>query len=130
MRDSVGRGLLVIFLFAAAGAYLGFVIGTGASPAWALLELLQVVGFGTLALLGWRGSAYWLAGGWALHSVWDVGLHYVGPGSAFTPVVWAVSCIPFDLLVAAYVVIAYQLIGARTLRLRDVRVPQANPVGR
>ena len=54
-RDIVGRSVLVIFLFIAAGAYFGFatsgreVLGTG--QVWLLVELVQVVGFGTLALL-------------------------------------------------------------------------------
>src|SRR5829696_4397677 len=53
-RDIVGRSVLVIFLFIAAGAYFGFatsgreVLGTG--QVWMLVELVQVVGFGTLAL--------------------------------------------------------------------------------
>jgi hypothetical protein len=45
-----------------------------------LVELAQVIVFGTLALLGLRGSPYWIAAGWALHPFWDVVLHYIGPG--------------------------------------------------
>lgn len=59
-RDIVGRSVLVIFLFAAAGAYFGFAtVGrevTGAPAIWAPIELLLVVVFGTMALLGLRGS--------------------------------------------------------------------------
>jgi hypothetical protein len=88
-RDIVGRSVLVIFLFIAAGAYFGFAtVGrevVGASAVWALAELLQVVVFGTMALLGLRGSPYWLAAGWALHPFWDFLLHYTGPGEALTP---------------------------------------------
>jgi hypothetical protein len=118
-RDIVGRALLVIILFAAAGAYFGFAIGGGAGPRWVLLELIQVIVFGAVALLGWRGSAWWLAAGWALHPLWDAGLHYLGPGRAFAPTPYAVACISYDLLVAAYIAVAYGLIGARRLRLRD-----------
>ena len=112
-RDIVGRSVLVIFLFIAAGAYFGFatsgreVLGTG--QVWMLVELVQVVGFGTLALLGLRGSPYWLAAGWALHPFWDVVVHYIGPGHAFTPWTYAIACISFDWLVALYIVIAYGL---------------------
>jgi hypothetical protein len=62
-KDIVGRSLLVIFLFAAAGAYFGFAIAAGAGLLWTLVELAQVVIFGTMALLGLRGSLYWLAAG-------------------------------------------------------------------
>src|ERR687898_2003049 len=112
-RDIYGRSVLVIFLFIAAGAYFGFaflgreLVGTG--QIWVPVELLQVVVFGTLALLGLRGSPYWLAAGWALHPFWDVLLHYVGPGHPFTPWTYAIACVSFDWLVAIYIVIAYGL---------------------
>ncbi len=53
-RDIIGRSLLVIFLFAAAGAYFGLAVLAGAGPIWTLLELIQVIVFGTMALLGLR----------------------------------------------------------------------------
>jgi hypothetical protein len=110
-RDIIGRSLLVIFLFTAAGAYFGFAIAAGAGPIWTFVELVQVIIFGTMALLGLRGSPWWLAAGWALHPLWDVGLHYIGPGRSFAPVTYAIACISFDLVVAAYIAIAYALIG-------------------
>jgi hypothetical protein len=71
-----GRALLAIFLFAAAGAYFGFAVLAGAGPIWTLVELVGVIVFGVMALLGLRDSAWWLAVGWALHPLWDVVLHY------------------------------------------------------
>ena len=112
-RDIIGRSVLVIFLFVAAGAYFGFatvgreVVGT--QPIWMLVELAQVIVFGAIALLGLRGSPYWLAAGWALHPFWDVVLHYIGPGHSFTPWTYAIACVSFDWLVALYIVIAYGL---------------------
>jgi hypothetical protein len=112
-RDIVGRSLLVIFLFIAAGAYFGFatlgreVVDT--QPIWMLVELAQVIVFGAIALLGLRGSPYWIAAGWALHPFWDVVLHYIGPGHAFTPWTYAIACVSFDWIVAIYIVIAYRL---------------------
>src|SRR4029450_6196487 len=51
-RDILGRSVLVIFLFAAAGAYFGFAtVGrevVGVPAIWTLIELLQVVVFGTM----------------------------------------------------------------------------------
>src|SRR5215212_6864478 len=124
-RDIVGRSVLVIFLFIAAGAYFGFatvgreVVGT--QPIWTLVELVQVVVFGTVALLGLRGSPYWLAAGWALHPLWDVVLHYIGPGHSFTPWTYAIACVSFDWLIAIYIVIAYGLglVGDRRQALAE-----------
>jgi uncharacterized protein DUF6010 len=119
-RDIIGRSLLVISLFVAAGAYFGFAVGAGAGPIWTLVELVQVVVFGTMALLGLRGSAYWIAAGWALHALWDIGLHYIGPGQAFAPFTYAIFCGSFDLVVGAYIAIAYGLIGSPRLGFRDL----------
>ena len=112
-RDIFGRSVLAIFLFIAAGAYFGFAtMGrdvVGSDQIWILIELAQAIIFGVLALLGLRGSPYWLAAGWALHPFWDVLLHYLGPGHAFTPWTYAIACVSFDWLIAIYIVIAYGL---------------------
>ena len=104
-RDIIGRSVLVIFLFIAGGAYVGFVVGAGASGLWFLAEVVHVV-IGALGLLGLRGSPYWLAAGWAVHPIWDFVPHYIGPGHEFAPAVWAISCVSFDWVVAVYIVIA------------------------
>ena len=118
IRDIIGRSLLVVFLFAAAGAYFGFALLAAPGPIWVLAELVQVIIFGAIALLGLRGSPWWLAAGWALHPLWDVVLHYVGPGHSFAPITYTIPCLSFDLLVAAYIAIACGLVGDRRLRLR------------
>ena len=106
--DVAGRTLLATVLFAAAGAYLGFAFEQSLLRPWVLVELLQCVAFGTLGLYGWRGNAKWLALGWALHPFWDFPLHYVGPGRSFAPWTYAVACITFDWVVAAYILIYYR----------------------
>lgn len=106
-KEIAGRTLLATVLFAAAGAYFGFAYEEGVPLIWRLIELLQCVAFGTLGLIGWRGSAKWLALGWVLHPVWDFGVHYLGPGRAIAPLSYTISCITFDLVVAAYIAIAY-----------------------
>src|ERR671938_318778 len=122
-RDIIGRSVLVIFLFIAAGAYFGFatvgreVVDT--QSIWMLVELAQVIVFGTLALLGLRGSPYWLAAGWALHPFWDFVVHYIGPGHPFTPWTYAIACISFDWLIAVYIVIVYGVLGVRRLGFRE-----------
>jgi hypothetical protein len=112
-RDIIGRSVLVIFLVIAAGAYFGFAITgrelVGTDQTWMPVELIQAVVFGAIALLGLRGSPYWIAAGWALHPFWDVVLHYVGPGHSFTPWTYAIACVSFDWLVAIYIVVAYGL---------------------
>ena len=85
VKDIVGRTLLATVLFAAAGAYFGFRGSGAAASDLGLLELLQVVAFGTLGLYGWKGSAKWLALGWLLHPVWDFGAHHLGPGRSLRP---------------------------------------------
>jgi hypothetical protein len=111
-----GRALLAIFLFIAAGAYVGFAVAGGASGLWFLAEIMQAVVIGAMGLLGMRGSPYWLAVAWAAHPLWDVVLHYFGAGHAFAPEFWAIACVSFDLLVAAYIVLAYRfgLVGSST----------------
>jgi len=113
VKDIVGRTLLATVLFAAAGAYFGFAYNPGTPRIWILIELLQVVAFGTLGLYGWRGSPYWLALGYALHPVWDFGLHYLGPGNSFAPLPYAVACISFDWVVVAYILIAYRWLATK-----------------
>lgn len=106
--DIIGRSFLVIFLFAAAGAYFGFAVASGVGLSWTLVELAQIVFFGTMGLLSLRGSVYWLVAGWALHPFWDAGLHYLGPGTSFAPMPYAVACISFDFVVAIYIAAAYR----------------------
>jgi len=117
-----GRALLAIVLVIAGGAYVGFAVAGNASGLWFLAELVQAVALGAFALLGLRGSPYWLAAGWAIHPLWDVVLHYLGAGHAFAPEAWAISCVSFDLLVAAYIALAHRL--GLTGRSRN----QARPV--
>lgn len=106
--DVAGRTLLATVLFAAAGAYLGFAFEQSLLRPWVLIELLQCIAFGTLGIYGWRGNAKWLALGWALHPFWDFPLHYIGPGRSFAPWTYAVACITFDWVVAAYILIYYR----------------------
>lgn len=52
--------------------------------------------------------------GWLAHPLWDVGLHLIAQGRDFTPSVYAIACLSFDLLVAAY--IATTQLGMLNLR--------------
>ena len=50
-------------------------------------------------------SPLWLAAGWALHPVWDVALHLVGPGHALGSIAYATACLTWDPLVAAVIAV-------------------------
>jgi hypothetical protein len=97
-RLLVGVGLIVASLF-----YVYFAARESQSALWNIGELAGVAVFGTMAVLGMRGSRWWLVVGWALHPLWDVVLHYFLPGRAFAPLGYVFACLSFDLLVAAYV---------------------------
>jgi hypothetical protein len=108
IADIVGRTALAIGLFAAAGAYFGFANVGPVPRIWVLIELLQVIAIAAMGLAGWKGSAKWLALGWALHPLWDFGVHHLGPGRSFAPVTYVFACITFDWVVAAYILIYYR----------------------
>lgn len=107
-RDIVGRSLLAFMLCGAALTYIWFAARAGEGAYWVIGETVGVVIYGTMGLLALRGSPLWLAAGWAAHPIWDLALHYFGPGAAFAPVEYAITCLSFDLVVAAYVVVAYR----------------------
>jgi hypothetical protein len=114
-KDIAGRAVLAFWLFGAAAMYVLFAVRGGEGPAAVLGEVAGVAIYGTVALRGLRGSPLWLAAGWALHPVWDIALHYFGPGASFAPVEYTVSCLTFDLMVAAYIAVGYgtRLVGRR-----------------
>jgi hypothetical protein len=61
----------------------------------------------------------WLALGWALHPIWDLGLHRFGPGQ-FAPEAYPVSCLSYDLIVAAVIVVVYRFGLLPRVRRREV----------
>lgn len=89
--------------------YVYFAARAGAGAVWLAGELVGIAIYGSMGLRGIRGSAWWLAAGWALHPVWDILLHYIGPGHSFAPETYTIPCITFDLGVAAYIAVAYGL---------------------
>lgn len=105
------RQILVYGLIVAALPYVHFSMNAKASPLWLATELAGVALYGTIAARGLRGSLWWLVAGWALHPVWDIALHYAGPGRAFAPDWYTIPCLGWDLVVAG--VIAYYLVFSR-----------------
>lgn len=104
---AVWRVFLVVSLFVAAGLYVAFALRAGESTIWVVIEVVGVAIFGGMGLVGLFGSIWWIVAGWALHPLWDVGLHYLGPGRPFAPETYTIACLSFDLLVAAYIAISY-----------------------
>lgn len=86
------RRFIALGLVIAALIYVGFATVSSAYVPWLILETLGAGFYGALAWLGMRYSPRWLALGWATHLVWDVGLHLVREGSAFTPAWYPVVC--------------------------------------
>jgi len=99
------RALLAVVLVVAAAVYVAFA-ASGADGGWVVLELVGVAVYGGLAALGVRGSRWWLVAGWTAHPVWDVLLHYVGPGRSFAPDTYTIPCLAFDLIIAVYIAVA------------------------
>lgn len=105
--EFVWRAFLVLFMFIAAGLYIVFAVLAGEGTLWLVGELIGVAIFGGVALLGLLGSLWWIVAAWALHPLWDVGLHYLGSGRSFAPETYTIACLSFDLLVAAYIALVY-----------------------
>jgi hypothetical protein len=106
VRAVYGTGLVV-----AACLYVVFAFVQGTSLSWLLIEAAGVAVFGVMAVAGVRWSAWWLAAGWALHPVWDLGLHYFGPGGHVAPHWYAVGCMSFDLCIAYHAALRVRAFG-------------------
>lgn len=102
-RPDDAKCILARALVIAAAFYVVFAVRSLNVSWWLTVELIGVGAYGGLALLGVKRSAWWLASAWALHPVWDIAIHYLGPGASFAPDWYAIACVSFDLLVAAYV---------------------------
>jgi hypothetical protein len=108
------RQVLAYGLIATALLYVLFAWRGGAGPAWLVAELVGVGIYGAMGLRGISGSPWWLVAGWALHPVWDVAIHLIGPGREFAPLIIPIGCITWDPVVAI-VVAASILQGARRI---------------
>src|SRR4028118_691327 len=106
-KDIVGRSLLAAFLVVAAAVYIVFAVRAGEGAYWVVGEAVGVGIYGTMALRGLRYSPLWLAAGWAFHPVWDVALHYFGPGGSFAPASHTTPCLTLHPLVAPSLVLPH-----------------------
>ena len=95
----LGKGLVV-----AAFLYLIFAFVWGDTQ-WLIIEALGILLYVPFYYLAVKYSPYFLVVGWLLHSMWDIALHYNGPGYHIAPKWYAIACISFDVLVAIYLFI-------------------------
>ena len=84
-------------------AYVAFALAAGDATGLAV-EAAGTAILLALAVVGYRRrSARIFALAWALHPLWDVGMHTLGRGG-YAPHAYVVVCIGFDLLLAALLV--------------------------
>lgn len=88
-------------LVVAAFIYVAFAMASMES-AWLAVEIAGLLIFVGFASLGLKRSLSWLWLGWALHILWDVGIHLVAEAS-FVPAWYPVLCIGFDAVVSYHV---------------------------
>lgn len=88
-------------LITAAFIYVVAALGR-ADGLWKIIELMGVGAFGCCYWLAKKRPLWALAWGWALHPVWDIFLHYLGPGSYIVPAWYSIACAVFDVVIAAY----------------------------
>ena len=105
------RRLLFSVLVFAAAMYVVFWIPV-ATPGWLAVELAGIALYGAIGYRGLKGSAWWLVAGWLAHPLWDIAIHYVGPGRVFAPVGYTVPCLTYDVAVAA--ILAVRIVAGRS----------------
>lgn len=119
VSDRCGRAVLALLLFASAAAYPAFSISAHPIPwPWITVELLQLIPFAAIALLGFRSSPRWLILGWALHPACDLLIEWYGPQAVSAPLWYPMVCVSFDLVVALYIAIAYEILALGLRRFR------------
>ena len=93
---AAGWGLVV-----AASVYF-FASLNRADGLWKIIELMGIGLYGCFYWMARKQPLKALAWGWGLHPVWDIFLHWLGPGSYIMPAWYAIACAVFDGLVALY----------------------------
>ena len=93
-------------LIAASFVYVAFAMASMESF-WLAGEIGGLLGFIAFAYLGLKKSIVWLWIGWAIHILWDAGVHLLA-ATPFVPVWYPAACIGFDAVVAYQV---YRIAG-------------------
>ncbi|WP_206602933.1 DUF6010 family protein [Leptolyngbya ohadii] len=103
IKSEIESQILAVGLVIAALLYLGFAVFGTANSAWIFVEAAGIGIYSLFAMWGLYYSRWWLMVGWLLHPVWDLWLHFFEQGASFTPAWYALGCMSFDLLIAAYI---------------------------
>ena len=82
------------------------------SLTWLAIESVGLLLYGTFFLLSKRLGICFLALGWLLHPIWDVGLHILLSVESTAPSWYVVLCISFDITIASYLFVQARM--ART----------------
>ncbi len=105
-RPEAERLIYAVGLIVTALIYVGFGVAGGASAQWLTFEVLGLLFYGAVAWGGFKGRPWLLALGWVAHVAWDVLLHLSGAGSEYTPHWYPWTCVSFDLIIAAAVLVS------------------------
>lgn len=81
--------------------YVAFAMASMESG-WLAVEIAGLLIFVGFAYFGLKRSLTWLWIGWALHILWDAGVHLIFE-AAFVPDWYPVACIGFDAVVVYHV---------------------------
>lgn len=101
-RPNSEKRTLAISLVAAAVIYIALALIWG-NIKWVFIETAGLAVYGIFVWASIRHSGYWLALGWLLHPIWDIILHLLGPGRIVAPEWYVIACVPFDFLIAGYI---------------------------
>ncbi len=101
-HPKTAKRLLAVGLIIAALIYIGLAIFEGDSR-WVGVEAAGTLLYSAFALAGLKYTVRWIAIGWLLHPLWDLVVHYAGPGAHIVPAWYAWACLSFDVIVALYI---------------------------
>ena len=92
--------ILAVGLFIASVIYVLFSITTF-NEVWITVEVVGLLLFLLFIWMGFHYSMWFVVLGWALHIVWDVGVH-PQETAPYVPFWYAWICVGFDAVVAVY----------------------------
>ena len=95
--------ILAAGLFIASAIYVLFAITT-LNEIWITVETVGLLLFLLFIWMGFHYSMWFVVLGWALHIVWDVGVH-PQETAPYVPLWYAWLCVGFDAVVAFYLAV-------------------------
>lgn len=95
--------ILAAGLFIASAIYVLFAITT-LNEIWITVEIVGLLLFLLFIWMGFHYSMWFVVLGWALHIVWDVGVH-PQETAPYVPWWYAWLCVGFDAVVAFYLAV-------------------------